>query len=299
MFGFGLVLLSGMVAFQSDARQVRSVCCYCSNSVDQKTRYQSQGCCEDGKRALRTFSNRIGPYRYRANNKSCDYCRYTYQHATRRNDVSLYSQYKERQLSYRQRIALKRQNEYMHYPRYANTVESAVNVVRNSDYRLKIGVPGGAVAQANEAKENLIENEYAIEVPTGFYKDENGIYRKQGTSLAFRILSAGKCNSLGFTACVQGVSNNFKDEQNLGSIRNYKQTTRWNQTIHSDFTYYPALTESFDATVFGRDHSYFIYNVINPEDGSIIRLEAVSDKGEKAQSVKSVFNMFETFRFKI
>lgn len=299
MFGFGLVLLSGSLVFQSDARQVSSVCCYCSNSVDAKTRYQSQGCCEDTKRATRHFSNRIGPYRYRANNKSCDTCRYTYQHASRRNDVTKYSQYKTRQISYRKRLDLKRQREVMHYPRYENTVSSAVNAVRKSDYILKIGVPGGAVARMNGNKKNLFEDEYAVEIPQGFYKDINGVYRKKGSSLAFRVLSAGKCNSLGFTTCVKGVSNNFKDEQNLGSVRNYKQVNRWNQTVHEDFTYYPSVTESFDATVFGREHSYFIYNAVNPENGEIIRVEVVSDKGEKLNSIQSVFNMFETFRFKI
>lgn len=298
MFGFGLVLLSGSLVFQSDARQLTG-CCDCSGSVDLKDRYKTQGCCADTKRTIRPFSNRIGPYRYRANNKSCNNCRYTYQHASRRNDVTKYAQYKTRQISYRKRIELKRQREVMHYPRYANTVTSAVNVVRNSDYVLKIGVPGGAIVRSNGNKTNLFEDEYAVEVPQGFYRDANGVYRKTGSSLAFRVLSAGKCNSQGFTTCVKGVSNNFKDEQNLGSVRNYKQVNRWNQTVHTDFNYYPSVTESFDATVFGREHSYFIYNAVNPENGQIIRLEVVSDRGEKLRSMQSVFNMFETFRFNI
>ena len=88
IFLFGLFLLSGAFVFQSDA-QVWN----CNGTVDKKSYYRSQGCCLDIKRPIRTYSNRIGPYRYRPNTKSCTNCIIRITHPTQRKDVTYYKQY--------------------------------------------------------------------------------------------------------------------------------------------------------------------------------------------------------------
>lgn len=290
-FIFGLVLLSGAFVFQSDAAM--TAC----GTVDGKTYYTSRGCCLDAKRPIRAYSNRIGPYRYRPNTKRCDNC-VTRISIAGRKDVTYYKQYRISPISYRRRIQLQRQNDYKHYPRYANTVSSSKNAVRNNDYIVKTGAftEPNSIVNAND-QSSLKSRDYTWAIPAGFTKDSNGIYRSSRSSLAFRVISAGKCSSISFTACVHNVSTNFKETQLLSIMQNYRKVYRWNQVVHTDFSHFPTITESFDATVYGQKNRYFIFNALNPENGDIIRIEMVEDYS-KWSSVKTAFGAFETFRLK-
>jgi len=93
----------------------------------------------------RPFSDRIGPWRYRAPRRSCRNCRrYNFTHPTRRHDVWYYQQYRKSTISsVRKRIEINRMQNPQFYPRHLNTKQNSVLMVHENDFKVRdgFGVP--------------------------------------------------------------------------------------------------------------------------------------------------------------
>lgn len=180
------------------------------------------------------------------------------------------------------------------YPRVENTFQSNRLVVRNGNYKDRI-----ATYRGNPQSQDFVSVDagyYTVDT-SRFGQDGNGAYRAPGTSLAFRVLQSPnnyKCAQSNFWACVNRLTKNFQDSQNLGYISGVNRDFRWNQTQDLSFERFPTVSESFDAA--GR--TYYIFSALNPVDGSIVRIEGVSHQRDKNYASQAMFQVFETFRFR-
>ncbi len=305
--GIGVFLLSGAFVFNSDARSGYGNSCGCavSQKVDPKKRYVSQGCCADRKRHIRAFSERIGPWKHRvrpsrrqrvyANCTTCNKAidrRYLV-----RGDANRYGQYRRSNLSRAQKIAFQRAIfGYNNGGRNLNLVsreQSDRHVVRNNDYRLKSNYKVRKVTQ------NLVvPDNFTLSLP-GDFTEQNGIYRSDKTSLAFRVINGGKCNSIAFNDCVKRLNRNLEKSSNLHGLYGLQSFLRWNHTTLPNETYYQTLTQSFDAVSRYGKNTYFTFSTLDPSTGNIIRIEAVANARERSIAAKQAFEIFETFRLKI
>jgi len=291
--GIGVFLLSGAVVLTSDAGS-QSCSCFVNDSVDPKSRYKSKGCCKDLKRATRPFSNRIGPWRYRKSKTTCKNCKvYKTQHASRREDVYLHSQYRTSNLTRQQKLAYQRQIfGEDNGGRTLNTQVSDRIVVRNNDFAYQSG--------------RQVENKVAYKSPKNFtvsfpnsFTLNDGVYRSRNSSLAFRITSGGKCNPIAFTDCSRRLENKLNKENNFYNVSGEQTFYRWNQTVLSSFDYHQTVVKTFNATSRGKHNSYFTFTTLDPNSGEILRIEAVSNSSGRNQAAQQINNIFESFRFKI
>ncbi len=293
IIGIGIFLLSGTVIFTSDAENNCNCNCLVKK-VDPKSRYISQGCCKDLTRKIRPFSNRIGPWRYRKTRTKCKNCN-TYQkrHTSGREDVYLYSQYRKSRLSRKQQLAYQRQVfGEDHGGRLSNTQVSNKNIVRGNDFVYKSG------QQVENKVTYKTPQNFAVSLPSSFiFKD--GIYRSKNSSLAFRVVSGGKCNSIGFSDCAKRLDSRLKKENKVYNVFAEQTFYRWNQTILSDFDYFQTIVKSFNATSNGKYNSYFTFTALDPTTNEVLRIEAVSLASEKNQVAQQINSIFESFRFKI
>ena len=133
VLGFGIVLMGSVFAFKSEAvsrlySNTRSECVYENGKLY----------CEKAKpRAIRAFSNRVGPYRYRQPSRSkLKYVNYDFSHPTNRHDVWYYSPYRKSTISYSKQKEL---NHFLHpdlFPRSQNVTQSKINVIRGNRYKV-------------------------------------------------------------------------------------------------------------------------------------------------------------------
>lgn len=291
--GIGALLVSGALVFTSDA-QTSSCNCFVSDSVDQKSRYTSKGCCADAKRATRPFSNRIGPWQYRKTRTKCKNCKiYKNPHASGRDDVYLYDQYKKSNLTRAQKLAYQRQIfGENNGGRILNTVASNRNVVRNNDFVYKAG--------KLDTRNNVVRTQpknFTVSVPRSFVKTD-GIYRTQNSSLAFRVTSGGTCNPIAFQDCAKRLDNQLQKESNFAQIYGEQTFHRWNQTVLTDFDYYQTITKSYNATNGGKHHSYFTFTALDPNTNEIVRIEGVANSRESNIAAQQAHKIFESFRFR-
>lgn len=299
--------------------QYSNTSCNCTTPtryVDPKQRYVSQGCCADQKRAIRPFSDRIGVYRYQQPS-AVKVARYglDLSHPTRRHDVWYHSQYQKAPASVSARQI--REIARVYYggfqganARAENTVPSDRHVIRHGEYKPKEYPYGADYAESTltPRTSSVYKPNYAHYQNTGipFSVDLKGTsivqtgenaFEDKRSSLAFRIVREGSCSG-SFQQCVQTYSRSFKQSQKLGVVDTLYARFNYEKTIDLDGNRYPVYTEGFMAQGYGTNNVYYLYNMMDPSDGSIVRIEAVSlqrDHGLAAQSIKDVA---ETFLFK-
>lgn len=284
--------------------------------VDPKQRYTSQGCCADQKRAIRPFSDRIGVYRYRQPS-AVKVARYglDLSHPSRRHDVWYHSQYQKAPASVSARQI--RDIARVYYggfeganARAENTVPSDRHVIRNGQYKQKVGYPYGAgyanstltPQTASVYKPNYAHYEntgipFAVDLKgTSVVQTGESTFEDKRSSLAFRIVREGSCSG-SFQQCVQTYSRSFKQSQKLGAVDTLYARFNYEKTVELDGNRYPVYTEGFRAQGYGSNNVYYLYSMVDPSDGSVVRIEAVAlerDHGA-AQSIKDVA---QTFLFK-
>ena len=132
---FGIVLLGSFVILQSEAARG-----WYSNNRGQECVYKSGKLyCERTKpRAIRAFSNRIGPYQYRKpTRKQLKYLTAAdFSHPTRRHDAWFHSPYRKPTMSYRKQKELTRFTHPDLYPRNKNILQNKVHMVHRTDYKV-------------------------------------------------------------------------------------------------------------------------------------------------------------------
>ena len=184
--------------------------------------------------------------------------------------------------------------------RRANTYQNRYLVVRNGNYVDRLGYDASTRSNVSRSTYNVADSgDYSVSSPRGFVRTTTGDYRAKGTSLAYRVLSLDqtRCTSQNFWACAQSQNRAFRGKDGFSVVRNTQTSYRWNQTAHTDFEYFPTVTESFDAVVNGRAYTYYTYTALNPADNTMIRIEGVSTSREKPTAAQTAFQVFETFRF--
>lgn len=301
----GVFLLSGVFMFTSDARTTGNSCgCFVQQDVDPKARYQGRGiqkgsCCSYAQRKTRVFSDRIGTWRASRHRSRCQNCGVQTLRSSipGRPQAYKYSQYRKSNLTRAQKLAFQRRIFGNHNGgRTLNTVtrnHSDRHVVRNGNYNLKSDNTINQALHAYKMPEN-----FTLGLPGNFTK-KDGIFRSNDSSLAFRVVSGGKCNAIAFNSCVSRLNRNFEKTSNLRGVYGVQSFHRWNQTILSDFGYFQTVTQSFDAQSKGRNNSYFTFTAMDPETGQITRIEGVANSRERARAAQQMHEIFETFRFKI
>lgn len=182
--------------------------------------------------------------------------------------------------------------------RRANTYQDRYIIVRKGNYIDR----GYSLNQNNRTRNtyNVADaGDYELTNPRRFVMTENGDYRASGTTLAYRVLSLDQahCNMKNFWTCAQSHNKAFRNSKALNLVRNVQTSYRWNQTAHTNFDYFPTITESFDAVVNGQAYTYYVYMALNPIDNTMIRIEGVSSSREKRTASQTAFQIFETFRF--
>ncbi len=275
-------------------------------------------------RPIRGFSNRVAAFKYRQPSlHRLKYHNLDYSHPSRRHDAFSHDSYRTRTINYRVLKELNRLRNPQFYPRNENRFHTGRIVVRNGDYREASIFPFRTLEvydRANIGIRNRTQNrivghtppirkEYKYDVrrhlytvPYGFYKTNDGTYRSKSSSLAFRIVQTPtrySCVQTSFEACAIDLSKEFQDSQNLVYTSRVDRKIRSNQTVQGSFLRVPTVTESFHATGFGKNNAYFILNAFNPENGSVIRIEAVANHKETRQAAQIMYKVFESFRFQL
>lgn len=293
--------------------------CNCNTPVryvDPKQRYTSQGCCADQKRAIRPFSDRIGVYRYRQPS-AVKVARYglDLSHPSRRHDVWYHSQYKKAPASVSARQI--REIARVYYggfeganARAENTVESDRHVIRNGQYKPK-EYPYGSVVSGSDLtprtslvyKPNYTHYEntgipFAVDLQgTSIVQTGENTFEDKRSSLAFRIVRDNKCSG-SFQQCVQTYTRSFKQSQKIGASNTLYTRFNYEKTVELDGSRYPVYTEGFMAQGYGTNNVYFLYNMMDPSDGSIVRIEAVSLQQDHNLAAKNIEAVAQTFLFK-
>jgi hypothetical protein len=292
-----------------------------SNSVDPKLRYVRNGCCDRGR--VRSFSNRIGTFKYRRPTRKeilHDYLDYS--HPSRRHDVWQHAQYRETELSRRVRIALNRVQNPKLYPRNENTLGTSRLVVRNGDYKelspfayepTSLAVYRPEIVRIKEVQKvkkpvpyqsytRYLNEDYTLEIPAGFIQKSNTHYESVDNTVSFRVVRTPgdyACVQQSFEECAIALGKEFKDEQNLVQVSQMQRDVRWNQTVGEDFVHYPTMTETFHANGFGTHNAYLIFNALDPRNGSVVRIEAVSKSYDTNIASETMKKVFQSFRFQL
>ncbi len=230
--------------------------------------YYSQAYLGKGKLGKnRHFSDRKGPFRYQIPQK------YKRTKTGRRNYWLSHSRYgRKPYLSQYQRKALGR-----------------VQIIKNRPELLE-----------TKRFETLKRRGYTIDIPSGFRKGKDGMYRNRASSLVFRVVKTPEkyqCVQGSFEFCARDLGKDFRSSQNLPRITNYRKETKYRQTRQSNFLKFPTFTESFKGNLFGSENVYFIFNAFDPRDGSVFRIEAVANARAEKSAAQMMFGVFESFRF--
>lgn len=256
-------------------------------------------------RTYRPVSNRLAPWQYRsqgANKVTCHRGEPCYDVAMQSGKNALARQAQPyRAGNYRAAIDAYKRSRASQNPRYPNTYQGKRLYVRKGDY-----VETGVSYLGHDDDENnsnlTVGEDSDFDLKVGkFNQDASGVYRMRDSSLAFRISktpSAYKCAQSNFWSCAMNLNKQFRDTQKLGAIFNLNNEFRWNQTNDMDFDYYPTVTETFDTLNGSKRHTYFVFNALNPNDGTITRIEGVTNTVNSDSSAKEMYRITETFRFK-
>ena len=161
-----------------------------------------------------------------------------------------------------------------------------------------------AKVRANDPAPKLVANkrfqiqdagEYFLTIPQGFRKTRHDTYTHFGSKTTFRVVKTTKkysCPKDNFSTCAITLGKDFERTQNITGSSAHIRAPRLAMASA------PVFIESFEGTVFGKRNTYFVLNALNPEDGSIVRIEAVVAQRLSEQAAKTMFKVFESFKFK-
>jgi len=253
-----------------------------------------------------------------------------FSHPTGRHDVFYYKQYRTaKNLTRQQKLAYQKYRNPILYPRTANTIQSAANVVHRGDYKIansarkirRYQVLKNPIYSTNStqiysrtplkiASTNLSifssaipiyqPEGYIFTVPNGFQLMSDGSYKNLDSSLSFRITKTPKkykCVQPSFKFCAIDLGKNFKDGENLTYIQSINNNFQWAQTVAQNKEQFPVYVENFFANKFGSRNAYFTFNALDPSNGSVVRIEAVSKIKDAKKAAQIVRPVFESFQF--
>ncbi len=254
----------------------------------------------------RPSSNRISPWQYRkptSREVRCVGCdEHTKIYSKKYENALRNSKNNRSALSREERLKAYRARKLKENPRYANTYQSKRYIIREGNYKetgYGIKLNSKKNIQARSVK-SVSSNKFEVNLGN-FKKDKGGVFRAKGTTLAYQVSQTPKgykCETSNFWNCATSLNKNFKSFQGFSNIREQNIDFRWNQTNNLDFSYFPTVTENFDARSGGNNNTYFIFNALNPKDGSIIRIEGVAGASDKERASQIMYDIFESFRFK-
>ncbi len=209
----------------------------------------------------RHFSDRIGPFRYRAPRKS------------------------EENRHYWKNLSHKKYKPYL-----SQYTSPHLSRVQNTKPQSKLF--------ETKRFQVLKRRGYTLTPPAGFRRGKDGIYRNRFSSLTFRVVKTPakyQCVQTSFELCAINLGKGFSRSQHLRQITNH--VTRSHYIYTQSDKKVPAYTEKFEGTVFGSENVYFLFNALNPEDNSVIRIEAVAHKRAQTEAAKMMFEVFKSFHF--
>lgn len=180
--------------------------------------------------------------------------------------------------------------------RSENTRASNRWVIRNNQYQYKYPVVTEQYirdSQANAEDYVVEQNAITFGNTLGFSADDEGVYRSANTSLAFRVLEfpESRCSESNFRSCVMTAARNYRSS--LGADQAHLYDFAWRQTKLNDFTYFLTYRESF----YKGGNVYFLFYVLNPTNGNLVRVESVAFASQEEKSAKQAHKVFETLRF--
>ena len=242
----------------------------------------------------RRFSNRIGPFSYRKKfNNYSEKKTYWMSRSVQKFKPSIFAAFYTRVSQDKNTMPDKHQT---HNP-----------VLRNFPVRRNFHVRGNTARSlkkpilfTNDRSRLLEPQEYIIKTPREFNRNQYGVYKNNKSTLSFRIVRTPEkytCTPKNFNLCAISLNNHIKNTQNLGSTTHHIKVPRSSQSRAHTFLKYPTFIESFKGNAFGSDNVYFIFNTLDPKDGSVIRIEAVGNEQETTSAAKIMFEVFESFRF--
>ncbi len=294
LLGLGLMLVTGAIVAVGSA----------SSYSYHLTQYPYYKQYYPNLRTYRPVSDRLAPWQYRSQNASKVTCYrgepcYDVAMESGQNTIARQAQ-PYRPGNYRAALDAYKRSRSSQNPRYPNTYQSQRLYIREGNY-VERGV--SYLGNDDEETNNLsVTNNEDFDLEVGkFAQDSNGVYRASGTSLAFRISqtpSSYRCAESNFWTCSMNLNKQFRDAREMGSILNLLTEYRWNQTNDLDFDYYPTTSESFDTINGSKQYSYFVFNALNPVDGSITRIEGVANTSNKEAAAQQMYEITESFRFK-
>lgn len=219
-------------------------------------------------RKNRNFSDLMGPYRYRVPERSRLIHQYfSFAHPTRRHDVWYYPDYRAPQ------VATLNQNRILGRPELPQDERFAV----------------------------VDEDNFYLDIPAGFTKGSDGVYRNPRSTFSFRIVRTPEkfhCPYESFTICAINLNKDFREQQKIVQTGSLDNSFRWRQTLEDEFIYYPTLVESFHGNLYGNENVYYTFSALDPEDHSVVRIEIVANQRERIDAADMAQDIIESFRFR-
>ncbi len=275
----------------------------------------------------RVFSNRVGPFQYQPptiselkNNNN-----YSLNNPLRRHDYGYYTDYKLPTQPYREIIEQFKATHPDLYPRYANTIESGTLVVRNGNSvkisltkdnpypyqqanlpQLKISLREKDNEFISEMKQlqsqqayfpqkQKKQNTFDFDAYSFTPQEDENFYVSKNSTLSFHVIREPACQS-NFEPCAINLGKAFKDNENLVQVSQLLRDLRWKKQISSPVRFL-TFTEAFHANIGDQKNVYFIFNALDPSDGSVIRIEAKADAWETKRDAGIMLSIFDTFTF--
>ena len=173
------------------------------------------------------------------------------------------------------------------YPRSTNTVRP------NPIPRPKVIIQSPELLRS-PAYDILKRNEYRLNTPSTFKKDHNGIYRSSISSLSFQVVRTPEnyeCRQY-FKYCATSLGKGFKRIQEIGDVTQDHKIV----AVPKGYANYPVVVERFESNKFGQDVSYFVFNILDDSNRSVVRLEAITLKKNEYASAKILGKVFESLR---
>ncbi len=143
-------------------------------------------------------------------------------------------------------------------------------------------------------------NEFTADIPEGFFLYKDGIFRHKSESLTFRVIRTASdysCVSESFSLCARSLGETFKSTQGITSANSYQGVARMGQSQAHTFERFPTFIERFSAHSFGADNVYFVLSALDPDDGSVVRVEGVADRRSEKKSAVLFHQVARSFRF--
>ena len=155
--------------------------------------------------------------------------------------------------------------------------------------------------KANTRFQNISARRLNLEIPDTFKQKADGLFHHRYSSLAFKIVKTPAkytCTKSRFLFCIRALGEDFLNSQEIYKSKNLAKKTKWKRYDTEDgVADYPNTFEAFEGNIFGQDNVYFIFSALDPEDNSILRIEAVADKKELRFSSETFISLIQSFKF--